>query len=383
MSVVDDVWPYIPRRRRVLEVLSASEASLIVLLGPPNMTYLTGIRDPTGSLLISDSCGDAIVTSILDYHRINAQAPREVDVIAVGREGEESINTDIIPRLYRGTLAKYLRGEIERCGIKEVYADLKAAPGYLRETLEALKREGVEVSDASDALARVRSIKDDYELELISKAIEISESAFSSLVSNLGSELTEALGAAIIYSEIMRRGAWSYAFPTIVAFHENTAYPHHTPTPRKLGPEGPVLIDWGSVYRGYCSDMTRTFWHGSSTPARFKSLVEAVIEAQNAALDTAGPGVAAGQVDRAARAVLEKMGYSRYFIHGLGHGVGIEVHERPYLRPGSKEVLEPGMVVTVEPGVYIPGLYGVRIEDMILITRRGARLLTRLSRVIE
>ncbi len=380
---MDIVWPYLSRRRRVLEALSASEESLIVLLSPPNMTYLAGIRDPTGSLVISDSCGDTIVTSILDYHRMSVQAPREVDIVAIGREGEESIDTDIIPRLYRGTLAKYLREEIERCGIKEVYADLKAAPGYLRESLEALEKEGIKISDASDTLAGIRSIKDDYELELISKAIEISESAFSSLVSSLDSGLTEALGAAIIYREIMFRGAWSYAFPTIVAFHENTAYPHHAPTLRELGPEGPVLVDWGSVYRGYCSDMTRTFWHGTATPARFKDIVEAVIEAQNAALDVAGPGVEASQVDRAARTILEKRGYGRYFIHGLGHGVGIEVHERPYLRPGSKEVLEPGMVVTVEPGVYIPGLYGVRIEDMILITRRGARLLTNLSRVIE
>jgi Xaa-Pro dipeptidase len=133
---------------------------------------------------------------------------------------------------------------------------------------------------------------------------------------------------------------------------------------------------------GYVSDTTRTLWHGGGG-AEFRKLIELVAEAQGAAIDVIGPGVEARDPDMASRRVLAREGLDKFYNHGLGHGVGVEVHETPYLAPSSKDVLEPGNVVTVEPGFYIPGVHGVRVEDMVLVTKRGARLLTRLSRIIS
>jgi Xaa-Pro dipeptidase len=378
MSEAPQKWPLNLRIRKLLEGLEIKETEALILSGTPNVTYVTGLREPTGLLLLSGKCEPELVTSVLDYHRILYNAPRDLEVIAVsGRQGE-SIETDIIPRLRKMSISDYLRDFIHSCNVKKIYIDKAWTPPPISKMLESLKND-VKIEDASDKISLIRSIKDEFELDMIQKAIDIAEKALSKILIKLNESLTEADGAALIIREILTEGGWGTSFNPIVAFHENTAYPHHTPTTRRLGVDAPVLIDLGAVYRGYCSDMTRTTWYGQP-PSRFKEIIESVLEAQEAAIDIASPGVEAQNLDNASRAVLRKKGLDRYFIHGLGHGVGVEVHERPAVRPGSKETLEPGMVITIEPGVYIPGLYGVRIEDMILITKSGARILTRFSR---
>jgi len=379
MSEAPQEWPLKSRVRRLLEGLEARESDALILSGTPNITYATGLREPTGVLVVSDRCGPEIVTSTLDYHRILHESPRDLEVTAVGGLQGESIETDIIPKLRKMSMSDYLRELVSSCNVRRVYIDRAWTPPSMSRVFESLKNT-VEIEDASDKISSIRSIKDDFELNMIQEAVDIAEKALSKLLAKLDASLTEVDGAAFIIKEILTSRGWGTSFNPIVAFHENTAYPHHTPTLRELGVEGPVLIDLGAVYRGYCSDMTRTTWHGPRIPGKFREIAESVLESQEEAIDVAAPGVEAQNLDNASRAVLRKKGLERYFIHGLGHGVGVEVHEKPALRPGSKETLEPGMVVTVEPGVYIPGLYGVRVEDMILITKRGARLLTRFSR---
>ena len=363
-----------------LSSLAESEGlEAVVLAGKANMVYATGLREPTGALVAGPKCGPLLLTSVLDYDRLSTEAPRWLEVKAFYRGGEESIEPPIpAGDVVKGGLYDALKTVLGGCGARRVGVDLDWAP---RGLAESLRGAGVEVSDFSGAVRRARRVKEDWEVELIAEAARIAEGALRRVLDALGEEASEAGLAGLAHKEILESGGWGEAFPTIVAFHENTAYPHHTPTTRRLGASGPVLVDLGAVARGYHSDMTRSLWWGPNGE-KYRRLVEAVAEAQGEALDAVAPGVGASEVDGAARRRLAREGLARYFIHGTGHGVGVEIHEEPYLRPGSREELEPGNVVTVEPGVYMAGLYGARVEDLVLVTKRGRRLLTSFSRLI-
>lgn len=365
-------------RRKLKELLQENDADALVLTSASNITYATGIRDPTGMLVLSEKCGDSIITPLLDYYRIHSMTPGDIEVYAFYRGGEEGVEADIPPKkLIKGSPVEALSKTLDQCNGK-ILADL----GYANYGLGRTLVEKLGVEDATQRISRVRMVKSDSEVQLIQEAARLAEEALRRAVDALGEGVSEAEIASIIYSTIVNNGGWGLAFPTIVAFYSNTAYPHHTPGMDGLSVEGPVLIDWGAIYSGYRSDTTRTLWWGSNPSKQFKTHLESVEEAVEAALDVLAPGVVAGDVDNAARTVLRKRGLAKYFIHGLGHGVGVDIHEEPYLRPASTTVLEPGMIVTIEPGVYLPGLYGIRIEDLVLITKTGFKHLVRLPHII-
>ena len=169
------------------------------------------------------------------------------------------------------------------------------------------------------------------------------------------------------------------SFPTIIASGARSALPHGRASDQRIRPGGFVVCDFGVILAGYCSDQTRTVWVGS-VPNEARRAYEAVREAQQAAVDAVRPGVAAGEVDAAARKVLRKAGLGRYFTHSTGHGVGLEIHESPRVAAGQEEMLQPGMVITIEPGIYFPGKWGVRIEDMVAVTAGGCEVLTPTSK---
>jgi len=363
-------------RRRVLGVLEEEGFDVLVAVSKANITYLTGVREPAGAFVLSNRCEPVFLTPLLEYHRIRAQVPYRV--VAFYRGGERGVEADVPRRdLVEGGLVEAIKSVLGWCSPEKPAADLGGLPYQLASSLAEAG-----LHDVSSVLEKVRSVKSNDEIALIENALRVSEAAFADLLGFLEEGVSEAEAAAAVYASLVGRGAWGEAFPTIVAFYDNTAFPHHTPTTLTLGVEGPVLVDWGAVNRGYRSDTTRTFWWGSNAPDNFQRLLETVLDAVNAAYDVLGPGVKAWEVDNAARTVLRKAGYSKYFIHGLGHGVGVNIHERPYLRPGSEEELEPGMVVTIEPGVYLPGVHGVRIEDLAVITPGGFRVLTRLPHLL-
>lgn len=370
--------------RNLDKLLAAAESSgldAVVLAGKANVEYATGLREPSGALIASRDCGAVLLTSLLDYDRMSSQAPRWLEVKAFYRGGEESIEPPI-PKsdVVKGSLTDALATVAGSCGARRVGVDLDWAPRLVVDTLKS--KAGLEVEDFSGPVRRVRRVKEDWEVDLIVKAARLAESALRRVLDELGESSSEAQLAGLVHAHILSSGGWGEAFPTIVAFHENTAYPHHTPTTRRLGDSGPVLVDLGARWGGYMSDMTRSLWWGGGG-SRYRRLVETVVEAQGEAIDAVEPGVAAWEVDKAARLRLGREGLARHFIHGLGHGVGVEIHEEPYLRPGSRDTLEPGNVVTIEPGVYMAGVYGVRVEDMVLVTKRGRRVLTSFSRLIE
>ncbi len=225
----------------------------------------------------------------------------------------------------------------------------------------------------------LRLIKSPAEVKAIEACLRIAEKAFKSLWRRLKPGITESEAAAELEYLMRRRfGASGPAFDTIVAFDERASQPHAKPGRKKLRKSSIVLVDWGARADFYNSDLTRTRAIGR-IPRKFAEVRDIVAEAQKRAIEAVRPGVSLRSVDAVARSFIASEGFGKAFGHGLGHGVGLEIHEGPALSPRSKGNLEPGMVVTVEPGIYLPGELGIRIEDMVLVTEDGSRVLSNLA----
>jgi Xaa-Pro aminopeptidase len=240
---------------------------------------------------------------------------------------------------------------------------------------------------APDLIERLRAVKDAAEIALMRQSARLISDVWTDAVRNVKPGLSELAVAAEIERGMKLKGASGPSFETIVASGPRSAWPHARPTPKLLRKNELVVLDQGAILRDYCSDMTRTVFLGrSSVGARagvrnkVRSLYAAVLEAQEAAIAAIRPGISAASVDAAARKVFKRLGLDRYFTHSTGHGLGLEIHEMPRLGRAEETLLEAGMVVTVEPGVYIERFGGIRIEDEVLVTSRGAEVLTSASR---
>ncbi len=243
------------------------------------------------------------------------------------------------------------------------FADLE----YLNfETSLTLLRE-LGAGDVSKKVRNMRMKKDNYEVELIKRALRIAERAFQETWKELEEGTTELAAAGTLELHMREFGAEEFAFPTIVAFGPSSAFPHAVPGQRKFSYKDIALFDFGASVKGFKSDITRTYVPDKKP---FIDWLDAVLEAINAALKALRPGVSGEEVDRAAREVIAEYGFGEAFVHGLGHGVGVDVHEPPYLSEGYREPLPEGAVVTIEPGVYFKGLGGVRVEQLVLISNK-------------
>lgn len=225
-------------------------------------------------------------------------------------------------------------------------------------------------------VSELRMVKDAEELRLMEKAAALGDRAFDAVLPHIASGVPETQIAAHLEFFVRSMGAEGMSFETIVASGERSALPHGRATERKTPRNGFITLDFGVMLKGYCSDMTRTVSVGRLSREE-RSAYEAVLEAQQAGVAAVKPGATCGEVDEAARAVLRKAGLGKYFTHSTGHGVGLEIHEAPRLAAGQTLELKPGMVVTVEPGVYLAGKFGIRIEDMVAVTQRGNKVLTK------
>jgi Xaa-Pro aminopeptidase len=233
-----------------------------------------------------------------------------------------------------------------------------------------------ELKALGDVVEPLREFKDAEEIALIKQAQQITDEAFAHLQGWLQPGLTEQEVAAEILRFMLARGGEGTSFPPIVASGPNAALPHAVPTERKLERGEPITIDMGTRYRGYCSDMTRTICLGEPD-AKLREIYDVVLRAQLACEEGLRAGVTGQAADALARAVIEQAGYGEYYVHGTGHGVGLEIHESPRIsRFRAEAPLGAGAVVTIEPGIYIPGWGGVRIEDMGVITPTGVDILT-------
>jgi Xaa-Pro aminopeptidase len=244
---------------------------------------------------------------------------------------------------------------------------------------EALGSE-VELVPTRGCVEALRQVKDAGEVARMERAAAIADEALSSVVPLLvraeAESVTEAFVAAALDHAMRVRGAEDSAFETIVASGPNSAKPHARPGDRQIRSGDPVVIDFGAIYEGYRSDMTRTFSIGGEPDGELARVFSVVAESQRVGVAAVAPGVVTGDVDRACRDVIAEAGWAERFEHGTGHGVGLDIHEAPSVGPGATAILAPGVVATVEPGVYLAGVGGVRIEDTLVVVEDGRRSLT-------
>lgn len=334
-----------------------SEKDGLLLINPKNIGYAVGFTPGFLAFLFVPKKGEAV----LAVSRGDAETAKETCKIKVEvvEEGK-----------YARMLKRIVSGNVERIIVE---SSLEAG------LLSKFRRELPHVSfESSDLMMKIRSVKSKREIEKISKAVKIAERGLEAAINAVDVGVKECEVAAEAEYAMRRAGAEGFPFDTIVASGRRSANPHATCGTRKIGKGDLVVIDLGAKYGGYCSDVTRTVILGGGK--KKVEMLTAVVEAQEAAINTVNPGVNAKEVDLAARSILERKGYGEYFTHSLGHGVGLDVHEFPNVSPTSEVALKENMVFTVEPGVYIHRVGGVRVEDMVIVTKKGGRVLTRIAK---
>ncbi len=336
--------------------LSDLKINGIIFLNMINIRYLSGFTGSDGVFVI---CPDKSV--LLVDGRYTTQAALEVQDIQV-IEYKDKI--DGIIQIIKDVGLKHIGFEAVSMSV-DMYNQL-------------IKRLDDEVLiNVGDNLKFLRVYKDETEITLMKKAAAIS-AAIQALISDIKAESTEKGLALQLEFHARRAGADQLAFEAIVAAGENSALPHAQPTDRKIKMGDFIVIDFGVKYKGYCSDETCTFVFGELTD-RQKNAYQIVKRAHDEAIAAIRANVAASKIDHCARRVLGER-YGQFFVHGTGHGVGLEVHEAPRLAPNSSDVLKAQMVVTIEPGVYIPGLWGVRIEDTVLVKENSCEIFTKMDK---
>jgi len=358
----------VSRRARVLELVESKGLDAVVVLSQSNVFYLTSSDAPSAAILFRDGRLVALAPR-LEYLRALEEVG-EGEVYAYAKFFEPSEYEKVVPGDLYDALASLLRQEDAR------------STGVVGASLEAkqklAEKLGGELADITKEFTMLRRSKDQEELRLMKRAVAIAEEAMRVAVDSLERGVTEAEVLARVLSVIARRGALP-SFTPIIAFGEHSAHPHAKPSSRELRDGDLVKLDLGARVGGYCSDITRTFVYGTPSPKQ-ERLFKAVLKAQQKALEAVAKGMPAKQVFFKAYDALKEEGLHTYFNHGLGHGIGVDIHEAPTLNSESDEVLVENDVVTVEPGLYLAGYGGVRIEDMVLVLEGGYEELTRFAK---
>ena len=354
---------YSSRRRAAFRLVAArAKASALLVSKPEDVGYLSGFGGQDSSLLLGRSWACLITDG-----RYAEQARAECDDIEI------HIRTGTVV----AAIAEILKGRGVRCLVLQ--AD-HITVAQRRDISAALPTK--RIKPVSGLVWTLRWCKDAQEIRAIRKAVRIAQEGFRQMLS-AGAKgwagRSEREVAAQLDHRMRLAGADRPAFDTIVAAGPGASQPHYLPSSRKIKRTDAVLVDWGAMVGGYCSDLTRMVFLGRISP-KVAKVYEVVRQAQRAGISVIRPGVSCRSVDLAARKVIAAAGYGEQFVHSLGHGIGRDVHEPPVLARSSRTRLCAGMVVTVEPGVYLPGVGGVRIEDDILVTPSGQRRLSSLPR---
>jgi Xaa-Pro aminopeptidase len=349
---------YSGRRQRLQLEVQRLKLDAILITHLPNVRYLTGFTGSAGALLIENK-GQSKPLFVTDGRYME--------------QAREQVNGARIAICKRGVLAGMVR-EIaarkpRRLGIEADHMTVKTRSLLLSEL------PGSRLAATSGAVEKLRMLKEPAEVEAIREAVVLGARLLPGALRALRPGRTEAEVAARIEYMARRAGAERMSFETIVASGPRSAMPHGVASSAPLPQRGFVVLDYGVILHGYCSDMTRTV-HLGRPGAQARAWYGAVLQAQLAAISAVRPGTAFAEVDREARLVLKGSKLEKFFTHSTGHGVGLEIHEPPRLAAGQEETLEAGMVITIEPGIYVAGKGGIRIEDVVLVTSRGYELLT-------
>jgi len=348
------------RADRLVALIDERELDALLVTNLVNVRYLTGYTGSNGVALVG--LGD-LRCFVTDF-RYLSQAEQQVHGFE-RRIGEQDLLDEAVAALPAGDL---------RLGVEDQHMSVRMFD-RLREALPAR----VELVPAGGGVERLRTVKDANEVARIRAAAALADAALERTLEDGLAGRSERAVALALEQEMRRLGAERPSFDTIVAHRAHGALPHAVPRETEIATDSLVTIDWGAQLDGYCSDCTRTFAVGEPG-ARAREVYELVLQAQLAGLDAVRPGVSGRDADAAARAVIDAAGHAEHFGHGLGHGVGLEIHEAPRLSRASDATLVAGHIVTVEPGVYLPGELGVRIEDLVVVTDDGCERLNTLPK---
>ena len=346
---------------KVVAQLEERDLDALLVTGLVNIRWLCGFTGSNAAVVV----GREGLRRFLTDFRYLTQSAEEV-----GDEWEREIATDLLELAVQ-------RLPVGRLGFDDAQMSVRT-----HAKLEGLLPDEVELAEAGGLVERLRMIKDADELDKLRAAAALADSALTEVVGRGLAGRTERDVAIDLEFTMRKLGAEAASFEPIIAAGPHGALPHATPRDVEIPPNTLVVIDWGAQLDGYASDCTRTFATGELDP-RDREIYDIVLEAQEAALAAVRPGPMGREVDAVAREIIDASGHAEHFGHGLGHAVGLEVHEEPRLSKQGTTPLEAGMVVTVEPGIYVPGAVGVRIEDLVAVTEDGHEVLNGLPKDLQ
>ncbi|MCD6228767.1 MAG: aminopeptidase P family protein [Candidatus Omnitrophica bacterium] len=346
------------RRKRIKDCLKSIErAGLDALLvsNPYNIKYLTGFREANGYLLISPK-GVVYFTNF-----IYAQEAKKITLWKI-----EVVDYN----LFETIVKKIYALKINNLGFESKHLPFLE----YKEFKKNLNMRGINFIKTIDLIENLRAVKTQEEIALIKKAVDITLEGFKFAKELIDPAITERKLALEVERFLRIKGDNEVAFSPVVGFGKNSAFPHHLPDYEILGGKRMFLIDLGAKYCGYCADLTRVFFL-DKMPLSLKKIYDIVRGAKDLVLKKIRPGLKGKEIDRIARQFIEKKGKGKNFGHGLGHGVGLCVHEKPFLNPHSEEIVRENMVLTIEPAIYLTNRVGVRLESMVVVTSVGAEVL--------
>ncbi len=360
MNNADEIRNLISIKDKLTALMKERGVKALVLSPSMNMLYTTGFNTFPGERLL---------VSILD-------ASGEVIFVIPKMYEQEVMGKAVFDRIISwddsqdpGKILEVLCNEKGYAGSTIAMEDTMWFIAFER-IYEAFKQ--ARFIKASSIIGELRKHKTADEADKMRKSSELADKAVGRIIPMIKAGMRETEVRDILEAELKMQGMSSPSFDTIIGSGPNSALPHYT-----AGDS--IVIDFGGVFQGYCSDMTRTVMLGKATP-EYREVYETVKEAQRKAVETVRPGMKASEIDAAARSYIAEKGYGDYFIHRTGHGIGMEVHEEPYISDISKSILQPGMVFSIEPGVYLPGKFGVRIEDLVMVTETGVEVLNKYTK---
>jgi Xaa-Pro aminopeptidase len=363
MSATTD--PTTSRAERLVDVLRERELDALLVTDLHNLRWLTGFTGTNGAAVVATEGTRRFVT---DFRYLTQSAEQLDDSWA------REISTDLLEGI-----VKQLPDEGElRLGFDDANLSVRD-----HSKLARLVPKAIELAAAGGAVEGLRVVKDLDELDRVRAAARLADEALSDVLTRGLAGRTERDVALDLEFTMRRLGAEAVGFPPIVASGPHGALPHAVPRDVEIEAGTLCVIDWGAMLDGYASDCTRTFGTGGDVDPRDREVYELVARAQEAALAAVRPGPTGREVDAVARAIIDAAGHAEHFGHGLGHGVGLEVHEGPRLSKQGDDALAAGNVVTVEPGVYVPGAVGVRIEDLVIVTDEGADVVSSLPKELQ
>lgn len=362
------------RAQRLAVKLREQKVDWLLVTSPVNLRYLTGFTGSNGMALIAVS--PQLQNRFFTDFRYDTQSSEQVD-----QEFErEIVPADLLQAAtnFLGSNQAAAQTQTGRLGFDDANLTVKQ-----HARLRDLLPDAWQLVGCAGIVERLREVKDASELARIASAAELADEALKKVLQHSVVGRTELDVSIELEMQMRKLGANAPSFPSIVAAGEHSALPHAQPRDVEI-PRGVLLtIDWGALHEGYCSDCTRTFATGELS-GEAKEIYQLVAHAQAASRDAVRPGISGVEVDRLAREIIEQAGHGERFGHGLGHGVGMEIHEAPRLsRTAGEQQLQAGNVVTIEPGIYLPGRFGVRIEDLVIVTEQGSHGLSSLPKELE